>query len=109
MPKLGGQAATVITRTPGAKDELGVPTWIETPVTVPGCFLQPSDTDETLGNVDTVISHFKLFAPAGTPLTSTGRVVVDGVSYEVRGDPMPWSDNRGIPHHIECYLRRATG
>lgn len=109
MPKFGGHTATVITRTPGAKDELGVPTWTESTVTVAGCFLQPLETEETLGNVDTVISHFKLFAPAGTPLTSTGRVVVDGVSYEVRGDPMPWADIRGIPHHIECYLRRATG
>lgn len=109
MPTLGGQTATVITRTPGAKDRFGIPTSVETSVAVTGCFLQPLETEENLGNIDTVVSHFKLFAPAGTPLTPTGRVVVDGVSYEVRGDPMPWSDIRGIPHHIECYLRRATG
>lgn len=107
--RLGGQQIQIVTRTPGAKDSLGVPTATESTVQWQGCFIQPLETDETLGNVDTVISHYKLFAPGEPPLTSTGRVLSDGISYEVRGDPMVWRGINGAVHHVECYLRRATG
>jgi hypothetical protein len=108
-PFTGRQTITTVTRVDGVPDPLGVPARVETHTQVAGCSVQPLATVEDLSNVDTVISRWRLFAPIGTTLSATDGVIADGVLYEVDGDPQPWTDQRGRPHHLECLLRRATG
>lgn len=108
-PFTGREVITIVRRTPGAPDRLGVRVPTETQQTVTGCSVQPLGTDEELSNVDRVITRWKLYAPAGTVLTVTDAVMSNGVRYEVEGDPQTWPDIRGVPHHVECFLRRATG
>ena len=108
---IGNQTVTAVLVTYGARDKLGVEAHIETQVTVTNCSFQPLTTIETLGDVDQVTSHWKLFAPANVNLSAIGRIITpwDGLSYEVDGDPMPWPDFQGNISHQEILLRRATG
>jgi hypothetical protein len=108
-PLIGRQTVTVVHRTDGPPDSLGVPSVVETETAVTGCSVQPVSTAEELSDVDQVITRWQLFMPAGITVTATDNVIADGVVYGVDGDPQTWTDLGGRPHHTECYLRRATG
>lgn len=105
----GQQTVTGVRRTWGAPDALGVPTRIDTPVEITGCSVQPLSTAEQLSDVDQVTTRWKLYAPASAMLTVTDAVIVNGLTYEIDGDPQTWSDQCGMPSYTECLLRRATG
>lgn len=106
----GRDTVVIVRRVMGAPDNLGVPTRIETREVVWNCCsVQPLGTDELLSDVDRVITRWKLYAPADVNLTSTDAVESNGLLYEVDGDPQIWADVRGVPHHLTCLLRRATG
>lgn len=105
----GRETITVVHRTNGPPDPLGVPTRVESLRPVSGCSVQPLSTDEELSNVDRVTTRWRLIAPANTALSVTDAVVSQGLLYEIDGDPQLWTDIRGQPHHLECLLRRATG
>ncbi|MFE9337764.1 hypothetical protein [Streptomyces sp. NPDC007063] len=47
--------------------------------------------------------------PTDTDITATDRVRFRGDLFEVDGDPQPWDDERGRPHHLEVNLRHVTG
>lgn len=108
---IGHQTVTAVLVTYGARDKLGVEAKVETQTTISNCSFQPLTTVETLGDVDEVTSHWKLFAPATVDLTAIDRVITpwDGLSYEVDGDPLVRSDFFGRVSHQEVLLRRATG
>lgn len=108
-PVIGHQVIAVVRRTEGIPDRLGVPTLVETTHYVSGCSVQPLATIEQLSNVDQVVTRWRLFAPADADLIVTDAVITNGIQYEVDGDPMVWPDLGGVPHHLEAYLRRATG
>lgn len=108
-PPIGHQVITVVRRTDGPPDRLGVATPVETRYDVAGCSVQPLTTAEQLSNVDQVVTRWRLFAPPNADLVVTDAVVVAGIQYEVDGDPQVWPDMGGRPHHLEAYLRRATG
>jgi hypothetical protein len=106
---IGHQTVILVHRAAGPPDTLGVPSHVETQESVSGCSVQPLTTTEELSDVDQVITRWRLYAPATVTLTAIDAVISDGVLYEVDGDPQIWSDMAGRPHHLECYLRRATG
>lgn len=105
----GNQTITGVKRSEGPPDVLGVPLRVETTFTIERCSVQPLSTVEQLSNVDQVTTRLHLYAPAGTPLTVTDAVIVDGVTYELDGDPQTWTDARGRPYYLDCLIRRATG
>lgn len=105
----GQQTVTGVHRTSGPADALGVPSRIDTPVDIAGCSFQPLSTNEQLSDVDQVTTRWKLYAPASAMLTATDAVIVDGLTYEVDGDPQTWPDQCGNPGYTEYLLRRATG
>jgi hypothetical protein len=111
--RLGRQTVTGVTRADGAKDAKGIPSRTESMFAIPNCSLQPMSTSETIGSTDLVVSMWRLLAPANGPatqLTATSAVRdATGLSYEVDGDPEPWVDHHGRPHHIEVILRRPEG
>lgn len=108
---IGNQTITAVLVAYGTPDKLGVEQHIETQVTLTGVSFQPLTTIETLGDIDQVTSHWKLFAPCTVDLSAIDRVITpwDGLSYEVDGDPMPWVDFLGNVSHQEVLFRRATG
>lgn len=109
IPFIGRQTVTVVHRTDGPPDNLGVPTVVETQTVVTGCSVQPVSTTEDVSDVDQVISRWRLFLPAGIAMTAVDNVIANGMVFSVDGDPQTWSDLGGKPHHTECYLRFATG
>lgn len=54
-------------------------------------------------------THMRLFAPPDTALSATSRVVYNGVTYEVDGEPARWRDLDGRPSHVEAALKRLAG
>lgn len=108
MVPLGYDTITIVHRSDGPPDDLGVATVTETQTVVTGCSVQPLSTEEELSDVDRVVTRWRLFAPPDTVLTATDAVLVAGVLYEVDGDPQVWTW-AGTPHHLVCLLRRATG
>lgn len=108
MPRLGGHTATIVR--PVGYDQHGDPLPGDpTETTVTGSSMQPAGSAEDTDGRDTVNSRWTWFAPPGTDLRATDRVRWRGHMYEVDGDPQPWDDDRGRPHHLEVQLRRVTG
>lgn len=93
----------------GTPDNLGIVQPTETQFTINNCSFQPQHTEELQSNADAVNVYWKLYAPAGTDLTSVDYITVNGEKFEVDGDPMPWTDFFGFPHHVELMFRKATG
>lgn len=80
------------------------------PLTVSGCaFWQTPGTQSVVGQ-DTIVSEATLLVPFGTAVDSTDRITVDGVTYEVSSQPIPWkSDLTGWEACIEVHLRHVDG
>lgn len=73
------------------------------------CELQQRQRTED-GETGVATGDWLLFLPAGTVLKSSSTVTVDGVTYEVVGDPWPvWDPFQQDPSHIEATLRRTAG
>lgn len=108
---IGNQTVTAVHATYGAPDRLGVKRKTETQTTLTGCSLQPASTQETLGDIDEVTSHWVLYAPATVDFTAIDSVITpwDNVRYDVDGDPQVWRDFFGNISHQTVHLRIATG
>lgn len=78
-------------------------------VVVRGCNVQPFKATEVLMDREYIDTHLRLFAPAGTSLEATDRVLYDGEVFEVDGQPARWYDDAGILDHIAANLKRKTG
>jgi hypothetical protein len=62
-------------------------------------------TVETLtGGPRTEQTSWLLYLPAGAVIGPQDRVVVDGVTYEVDGQPYRALDGAGAEHHVEARL-----
>lgn len=97
------QDVELLTRSDGAVDDYGspVPGWTSRG-TVRG-FVQPVAADEVMAGADTQRASFRAFLPADADVSGLDRVVVDGVTYEVLGPPLPHRTPRGV-HHLEVTL-----
>jgi hypothetical protein len=72
------------------------------------CELQKSQGDEDAAEV--ADTRWDLYLPAGTEIASGDIVTVDGVAYEVDGDPWPARNPRlRTTSHIEATVRRTAG
>lgn len=79
-----------------------------TPVLVRGWLDRVTESETETATRDANISAWVLLLPAGTEITSQDRVVVDGMTFEVDGEPArPWSP-RG-EHHVRCPLLLTDG
>lgn len=49
----------------------------------------------------------KFFAPAGTVVEETDRIIYRGETFTVFGHPQEWTDFDGVPSHVEfvCQIR----
>jgi hypothetical protein len=70
-------------------DAYGNDVWAETPVSVDAVFA-PGSSSELIQGQDTVLTHPSLYLPTDSPPAPTDRVTVDGVIYDVDGQPDVW-------------------
>lgn len=113
---LGGDTVTVLKRSYGAADRLGVKALVSTPTIVNGCSLQPNSTDEVISDTDFTVAMWILFAPVlpifqGLTAVDAIQVLINAVPtvFEDFGDPQLWTDLSGQPDHYRIKLRKARG
>lgn len=106
---LGNDTITWVQRSVGSTDAYGQEIYTETQTVIPQCSLQPASTTEKLGEQDIVVGLMKLYCPTGYAFQSVDRIICNGITYEIDGDPMPWNDFFGNPDHVELMLRRSEG
>lgn len=86
-------------------------------IIVRGCAWAPRFADSAGGSGEVsgrgregVIVGLSFFAPIGTPLRHTDTVLIEGIPYEVEGEPGVWaSPISGTSFGIQAALRRAEG
>jgi hypothetical protein len=102
---LGGQTVTVVHRTSddyGDRIETGRDDY-------PGCSIQPLSTSERLETGDQALTRWTVYGPPTLAAGPMDQLISDGITYELDGDIQLWRDLTGQPHHVEAFLRRATG
>lgn len=77
---------------------------------VEGCAFYPNTSQELVNGQETVTWDRTVLCPPGTDVRPTDTVTVDGVVYEVYGQPMAWqSPITGFSSGVEVLLRTQTG
>jgi len=82
-----------------------------TEVTVEGCTLAPRQSNEPLvvGRQPVYVGYM-LYAPYGTDVDARSRVVIDGKTYEVEGEPFHWQNPMtGTKAGVEIAINRVEG
>lgn len=85
-----------------------------TETTVTKCSIQPFRLAEKLNFEDNREREFarsalRVFAPAGTDVEPTDRVIYNGDTYDVFGFNGEWSGFDGLAHHVAFVIRRREG
>lgn len=100
------QTVTIYTRTQGSDDAFGNPTTTETSTATTGRLRLLRSVEQVDGR-DTVITGWLLYLEPGETITPASRVVIDGNTYEVDGQPY-LVYGATAPHHLEVPLRETT-
>lgn len=74
---------------------------------VDGCSVQPGASAEVLDGRDATVVRWTVFAPAGTDVLASDRVVYGGGTYEVDGEPL--RHNEGVSDHVVVALKDWRG
>jgi len=83
--------------------------WSNPTATVTTGWLGPySGESENALDRDQQMADATVYLPPGTPITGLSRVQIDGVTYQVTGQPSPPFTPRGA-HHIEADLKVVKG
>jgi len=92
MPVLrAGTVVTFINKVVTGVDEYGNDVYGSVNVQVPGCAVSPGNSSEDIQGTSQVISDIIVHAPAGTlVLLPFDQMIVNGVTYNVVGDPRSW-------------------
>jgi hypothetical protein len=98
-------------RAPLVTDEYGTPTserdWANaTETVIEGCGVYPVAGKEVTEAREAIVTRYKVFAPGGTDLLASDRIIFDGKTYEVDGDVTDWTMGS---EHVEALLRRVEG
>jgi hypothetical protein len=85
-----GQYVTLRHRVVAGQDEYNNDTYAFTEVQVGPCSVQPTSSRESINFTDQVTTGVLVFMPHGTNLSFLDAIIVDGIEYEVIGDPESW-------------------
>ena len=78
-------------------------------LTITGCHVQPATTSLTQdGRVAGIMDGMTVYAPAGADIKAGDRIVFDGETYEIQGDPLQWPGAVALDH-IQLNVRRWRG
>lgn len=99
--RLLNQTVTVVDQVQTGTDDYGDPVYGD-PVEhdVAGCSVQPQGTSEALSDQDHVVSTWRLWGPREMALSATSQVRVDGVLFDVSGEPQRYSTPTGLNHTV---------
>lgn len=107
MQALLPQTATVVSCTVGATDRYGNDTYTYATRASYPCRLRQLRADERgQGDNRQVITH-RIYLPADADLGRHDRVTVEGVTYEVDGEPYRVRGSSTV-HHVEADLTAVT-
>lgn len=83
-----GSTLTILNRTKTGKDTQGNATYSWAAAgDVPSCVVWPRTSSEAVQGQDMVIIGLNVLLPAGYSMTATQRARLDGIDYEVDGEP----------------------
>lgn len=116
---VGRRTATIVRQMPGGYDQYGDPVpGTDTRIDVPGCSWAPraAGSGPSSSEIDErgrqgVIVGLTVYMPSETFLLATDRLELDGLLYEVEGEPGVWGPNpfTGREPGLEVAARRAEG
>ena len=104
------QTATLMQSTTASTDAYGsqVHTWASAGTFT--CYVEQTSQDEVQGGQDTARASHKLWFLPPTVVRPWDRVVIAGSTFEVIGEPQPFTAPftlGGVIHHFEAELRRV--
>lgn len=71
--------------------------------------LTPLAAEEYTEAAQQVVTRYRVHLPVSAgPIAATDKLVVDGIEYDIKGDPEPHR-LRGRLHHSEALVERVTG
>jgi hypothetical protein len=76
---------------------------------VENCYFELGASEEVLVGRDAVKIAATVFAPAGTDVLATDRIVYEGIEYAVDGQPMVRRSFSRRLDHLEVVLKEWTG
>lgn len=85
-----GRMVTLRRRTVSGTDEYGNDTYTSTYVQAGPCSIQQTTSRENITNTDQVTTGIIVFLPWGTDVSFVDAMIVDGIEYEITGDPDHW-------------------
>lgn len=77
--------------------------------TVAGVSVQPISAAEAVVDREYAAAHMVMYAPAGSDIIATDRVVWRGTTFEVDGPSQRWVDDAGNADHDVVTLKLMTG
>jgi hypothetical protein len=86
-----GQYVTLRHRVVAGQDEYNNDTYAFTEVQVGPCSVQPTSSQEATSFTDQTSTGVLVFMPRGTNVSYLDAMIIDGVEYEVTGDPENWA------------------
>lgn len=111
LPSFANQTVTRIR--PGVKTQRGsqIPDWENTTeLVITGCSVQPAGTSLSQdGRVLGVSDGYTVYMPPTADVRSGDRIVYDGDTYEINGDPRKWKSATGRLDHVMISVVRWRG
>lgn len=88
-----------------------IPDWTKTTdVTVTGCTIQPASTSLSMdGRVLGISEGLTVYVPASADIQAGDRIVANGETYVINGEPRRWPSATGGLDNIQLNLQRWSG
>jgi hypothetical protein len=107
----GDQTVTFVAITDGAKDRLGIPAEVATPVAVTGCRFRPFSVEETVNITDVATEMWKCTAPpvaAVLSAKSIDRLIHKNITYDLVGSIKPFNDASDQVYKVTVMCKKQT-
>lgn len=73
------------------------------------CTVQPGASQEVLAGRDATVIRYTVSAPPGVDVLATDRIVFNGATYDIDGEPGVWSSPTGALAHTIILLKTWEG
>lgn len=100
---------TILRRSTSTQDEYGDPVSTYTTAGTTPAWIEQTGTREQLIGENRVLSDWLLILPVGTVLAPYDRILHDGKTFEVVGEPALAASPNAASRHVEAPLRIVEG
>jgi hypothetical protein len=84
------QTIILVRRELSGQDEYSNDVYTDTEHSLDYCVVQPSSSSEVTQWTEQVSTDITVFVPYGTVVTALDALLIDGIKYEIQGDPQSW-------------------